>query len=132
MRKPSAKEILALTDDALAHWCAMALVEHCPEVFWLCIDHDIRSVAARSGKPKTGACPVEYTWANRAYVGIDTKAQRYALDWARRALLQGYTVSRAHARTKQPDGLQYSLSRVRAIAKYDATPRSETDDDIPF
>jgi len=127
------KEInTAETDRQIAGKIAVALTETEPEVFYFSIDHDVRAAAARSGKPKTGACPVEYHWGNKGHVGIDTRSIGMAVHWIIQALMAGYTVFRCD-KTRTPSGISYSIGRVRSIAEYHQRPKPDgDDDDIPF
>jgi hypothetical protein len=117
------------SDLEIAQRCALVLIEHDPEAFWFAIDHDVRSAAARRGGPRTGRPPVEYTWANKGQIGIDTRTPGVAMHWIIQALMAGYTVHRCD-RNKQPTGISYSISRVRTTAAFHQRPNP--DDDIPF
>lgn len=124
------KEIkLSESDREIAARIALVLVEHCPEVYYFAIDHDVRAAAARSGKPRTGRPPCEYTWANKGQIGIDTRTQGVALHWIIQALLAGYTVHRCD-RNKVATGISYSISLVRRTAEFHQ--RVDDSDDIPF
>lgn len=118
-----------VSNREVASHIALALVEHAPEVFYFSIDHDVRAAAARSGKPRTGRPPVDYTWANKGQIGLDTRSEGVALHWIIQALLAGYSVHRCD-RNKAPTGISYSIARVRTTAEFHQRPN--TDDDIPF
>ncbi|HEY8309508.1 MAG TPA: hypothetical protein VIG47_03080, partial [Gemmatimonadaceae bacterium] len=78
------------SDTIVAQDIARVLTEHEPMQYWFAIDHDVRAAASRSGKPRTGACPVYYTWTHKDLVGLDTKWKNEAEAWIVRALLAGY------------------------------------------
>jgi hypothetical protein len=128
--KPSA------TDDEIIALAALALTENEPEVYRLGINHDVRAAACRTGKPRTGACPVEYDWAHRDMVGIETPHKHVAVHWAAMALRAGYTVrivSKYHI--DAIPGYSASVDRCRNRIAYANRVRNgpgDEDDDIPF
>jgi hypothetical protein len=125
--KPSA------TDDEIIALAALALTENEPEVYRLGINHDVRAAACRTGKPRTGACPVEYDWAHRDLLGIETPHKHVAVHWTAMALRAGYTVRIVDKhRVDAVPGYSVSLERCRRRIEYANRPRTEDDDDIPF
>lgn len=127
LTKPSA------TDEEIIALAALALIENEPEVYRLGIDHDVRAAACRSGKPKTGACPVEYDWAHRDMVGLETPHKHVAMHWIMMALRAGYTVCVTDkTRVAAIPGYSASVARCRKRIEYANRVRVDDDDDIPF
>jgi len=125
--KPSA------SDEEFAALAALAVTENEPEVYRLGIDHDVRAAACRSGKPHTGACPVEYDWAHRGLVGIETPHKHVAVHWATMALRAGYLVRIVdRSRVDAMPCYNVSIDKCRRRAEYAHRPQLEDDDDIPF
>src|SRR6266704_2725346 len=76
------------TDRQIALMIAAALLESERQPYCFAINHDIRP-------PKHKACPLDYDWALKDHVGIETQDRRKAERWLARAALKGYTISPA-------------------------------------
>jgi hypothetical protein len=90
------------------------------------IKHDTRP-------PKCLPCPVDYDWARKDRVGIETRDRNRARGWLIRAALHDFTISECDA--KRVDiGRWESIEIVRRRAAFhQRTPEEKaTDDDIPF
>lgn len=123
---------LDANDEAWASMIAEAFTEKERLPYRYFIDHDIRAAACRKGGPKTGACPLRYTWANRENIGIETMNKAEAKLWLKQALLAGYTVGYADKNLRPIDSMM-TIQRARSAAEWARKGLSDDrDDDIPF
>lgn len=111
---------------------AAALLESERQPYCFAINHDIRP-------PKNKPCPLDYDWALKGHVGIETQDRRKAEAWLARAAIRGYTISPAGTSLRnstapchQPYGTTASIAIARRRAEWHQKPQSEKDDDIPF
>lgn len=107
------------SDQRVAECIADAMLEIERVPYWFSIDYN--------PKNKTLApCSVDYDWALKGRVGINTNVRWRAKMWLIDAALAGYII----VREGQTNCLSLSISRVRRMA--DIARQPESDDDIPF
>lgn len=125
-----------LSDKEIALKEAARLLDADDEPYLLSINHDVRAAASRSNKPRTGACPVDYTWAKGSLVGISVITRLTAKRWIMAALEHGYTVARL-SRNNEPMATASIASAKRMLEYADkraamTSKEREIDDAIPF
>jgi hypothetical protein len=128
-KKSLAQKLLDVTPAFADRQVAMMIADRALEYgqpYRFAINHDTRP-------PKNLACPMEYDWALKDSVGIDTTDMPLARRWLTKALIRGYTISRVDERHHDMvPGFSSSLAIVRRRAESHQRPKLDTDDDIPF
>lgn len=117
--------------DHVADLAANAAVESERIPYCFSINHNV-------GAPHYKSCPLRYDFKWGKTVGIKTNDKVVAHAWIRSALVLGYSVNRAGARTQgiidhAPYGETWEITRIRERAvRHQNPPKLENDDDIPF
>jgi hypothetical protein len=113
-------------DRDLARLIARAAIERERIPYRFSINHDIRP-------PRNLRCPVDYDWALKDRVGIDTPDRMRTLTWLTDVLMLGYTIREVDDKHRT-SGLLYSIAAVRERAAYHQRPKPVygDDDDIPY
>lgn len=116
------------TDDIIAMMIAESLIFYNRTAeFRYRINHDVRP-------PKCLACPLDYDWAQKGHVGIETISSVRARKWLTSAALHDYTIQECDAK-RQPllGDWMHSIEIARMRAERHQRPKPEIDDDdIPF
>ena len=125
-----------LSDKEIALKEAARVLDADDAPFFLSINHDVRSAACRSNKPRTGACPLIYDWSHANLVGIKVEHRLEAKRWVMQALELGYTVARLRPNYEPMATGQIEFAR-RLLADRERraamTPKErKIDDEVPF